>query len=568
MDARLEVARTLVSGCREVVDAAAARLGADTAVDGKIDVGLLDREQEVAYDLATVSGMVTAAEEMLVHVGADAGELETMLAVGFAGEVAAELSGRVAGRESDWAVPEGAAWHGAAFREALATARSPQLREELAARVRRQPSLPRRLDDDLELARQTFGEFADERVAPVAEDIHRYDHDIPEDLISELAGMGCFGLSIPEAYGGSASGGDPADADSGAHSESDYMSMVVVTEELSRGSLGAAGSLITRPEIIGRALAVGGTEEQKQRWLPPIASGELMCAVAVTEPDHGSDVAHLTVSAARDGDHYVLNGTKTWCTFAGRADLLLVLARTGSREAGHRGLSLLVLEKPPYPGHAFTHHGEHGGRMDARAIGTLGYRGMHSFEVSFDDYRVPAANLVGGADGEHKGFYYQMNAFANGRLQTAARALGVMQAAFNEAVGYASQREVFGTRLVDYQLTQSKLAKMAYLIAVCRAFTYRTAQLLAAGGAAATARGTPSDGQLEASMAKSLSCLAAEWVTREAGQVHGGYGYAEEYPVSRYFVDARVLSIFEGADEVLALRVIARRLAADALQGG
>lgn len=569
MDARLDVARTLVSGCREVVDAAAARLAADSAADGKIDVGLMDREQVLAYDLATVSGMVTAAEEMLVHVGAEAGELETLLTVGFAGEVVAELGGRLAGREAAWAVPERAAWHGDAFREALAIARSPQLREELAARVRRQPGLPRHLDEDLELARQTFGEFADQRVAPVAEDIHRYDHDIPEDLIGELAEMGCFGLSIPEAYGGFASDGDSdgAAAD-GAHSESDYMSMVVVTEELSRGSLGAAGSLITRPEIIGRALAVGGTEEQKQRWLPAIASGELMCAVAVTEPDHGSDVAHLTLSATRDGDHYVLNGTKTWCTFAGRADLLLVLARTGSREDGHRGLSLFVVEKPPYPGHAFTHHGEHGGRLDARSIGTLGYRGMHSFEISFDDYRVPAENLVGGSGGEHKGFYYQMNAFANGRLQTAARALGVMQAAFTEAVSYAGQREVFNTPLVDYQLTQSKLAKMAYLIAACRAFTYRTAQLLAAGGAATTARGDASDGQLEASMAKSLACLAAEWVTREAGQIHGGYGYAEEYPVSRHFVDARVLSIFEGADEVLALRVIARRLAADALDGG
>lgn len=566
MDARLEVARTLVAGCREIVDAAAARLAADSVADGKIDVGLMDREQALAYDLATVSSMVTAAEETLAHFGPEAGELETLLAVGFAGEVAAELGGRMAGRETAWAVPEGAAWHGDAFREALATARSPQLREELATRVRRQPALPRHLNEDLDLARQTFGGFADQRVAPIAEDIHRYDHDIPEDLIAELAEMGCFGLSIPEGYGGFASDGGPADAD-GAHSESDYMSMVVVTEELSRGSLGAAGSLITRPEIIGRALAVGGTEEQKQRWLPAIASGELMCAVAVTEPDHGSDVAHLTVSAVRDGDHYVLNGTKTWCTFAGRADLVLVLARTGSREDGHRGLSLFVLEKPPYPGHAFTHHGEHGGRMDARAIGTLGYRGMHSFEISFDDYRIPAGNLVGGSEGEHKGFYYQMTAFANGRLQTAARALGVMQAAFNEAMGYADQREVFGTPLVDYQLTQSKLAKMAYLIAACRAFTYRTARLLAGDGAATTARGHASDGQLEASMAKSLACLAAEWVTREAGQIHGGYGYAEEYPVSRHFVDARVLSIFEGADEVLALRVIARRLAADALAG-
>lgn len=560
MDATPEVARTLVAACREVVDAAAARLAADCARDGRVDVGLLDREQVVAYDLATTAGMVTAAEEMLAGF-AERGELETLLTVAFAGEVAAELGGRVQGREAAWAVPEGAAWHGAAFREALATARGPGLREELAAHVRARPALPRHLDEELDLARQTFGEFADERVAPLAEAIHREDRDIPEDLIAELAEMGCFGLSIPEAYGGSAAG-DPAGE---GHSENDYMSMVVVTEELSRGSLGAAGSLITRPEILGKALVVGGTEEQKQRWLPRIAAGELMCAVAVTEPDHGSDVASVSTSAVRDGDHYVIRGTKTWCTFAGRAELVLLLARTGRREDAHRGLSLFVVEKPAYPGHGFTHHGEHGGRMEARAIGTLGYRGMHSFEISFDDLRVPAENLVGGADGEGRGFYYQMQAFANGRLQTAARALGVMQAAFGEAVAHASQRQVFGQSLADYQLTKSKLAKMAYLISACRAFTYRTAQLLAAGGQAATARGTASDGQLEASMAKSLSCLAAEWVTREAGQIHGGYGYAEEYPVSRHFVDARVLSIFEGADEVLALRVIARRLLADAL---
>lgn len=566
MDATLDTARTLVSGCREIVDAAASRFAGDAAVDGRIDTALMDREQVLAYDLATTAGMVTAAEETLAGFG-QRGEVETRLTVAFAGEVAAELIGRVAGREADWAVPADAAWRGAAFAEALAVARSPALREEIAAHVRRQPTLPRHLDEDLDLARQTFGEFADQRVAPVAEEIHREDRDIPEGIISELAELGCFGLSIPERYGGFATGdagatGDPGDP--GAHSESDLMSMVVVTEELSRGSLGAAGSLITRPEIVGKALVVGGTEAQRQRWLPGIASGDLMCAVAVTEPDRGSDVANLTVSATRDGDHFVLNGTKTWCTFAGRADLLLVLARTGRRDDGHRGLSLVVIEKPPHPGHAFTHHGEHGGRMDARAIATLGYRGMHSFEISFDDYRVPADNLVGGEDGLNRGFYIQMSAFANGRLQTAARALGVMQAAFHEAVAYTGQREVFGAALVDYQLTRSKLAKMAYMIAACRAFTHRAARLLAAGGEATTARGRASDGQLEASMAKSLACLAAEWVTREAGQLHGGYGYAEEYPVSRHFVDARVLSIFEGADETLALRVISRRLLAEA----
>ena len=304
----------------------------------------------------------------------------------------------------------------------------------------------------------------------------------------------------------------------------------------------------------------GGTDEQQQRWLPGIASGELMCAVAVTEPDYGSDVANLKVSAVREGEGYVVNGTKTWCTFAGRANLLMLLARTGAAADGHRGLSLFVVEKPSYPGHSWSHDGEHGGRMSARAIGTIGYRGMHSFEISFEDYRVPAAHLVGWQEGLGRGFYLQMDAFATGRLQTAARALGVMQAAFEDAADYARQRLVFGVPLGSYQLTKAKLARMAYLIAACRRFSYRAAQLLGAGGS-----GGGSDGQLESSMAKSLSCLSAEWITREAQQLHGGMGYAEEYAVSRYFVDARVLSIFEGADETLALRVIIRRLLEDAL---
>ncbi|MBA2529342.1 MAG: acyl-CoA/acyl-ACP dehydrogenase, partial [Euzebyales bacterium] len=439
-------------------------------------------------------------------------------------------------------------WHTAEIARALAAARAPALADTIAAEVLADPELPRHLPDDLEMVRSTFRAFAESRVAPVAERVHRNDEDVPEAIIDGLAQMGCFGLSIPESFGGFAGGGE----DGG----SDLLSMVVVTEELSRGSLGIAGSLITRPEILSKALVTGGTAEQQQRWLPGIAAGELMCAVAVTEPDHGSDVAALEVAAVRDGNMFVVNGTKTWCTFAGRAELLMLLARTGTREQRHRGLSLFVVEKPAHTGHAFTHDGEHGGRMQARAIGTIGYRGMHSFEVSFSDYRVPADNLVGGDDGLGRGFYLQMDAFANGRLQTAARALGVMQAAFDGAVAYAASRQVFSVPLAGYQLTRAKLARMAAVIAACRQLSYRAARLLGAG-----------DGQLEASMAKSLACLSAEWLTREAQQIHGGMGYAEEYAVSRYFVDARVLSIFEGADEVLALRVIARRLLSDALAG-
>ncbi|MEX2618731.1 MAG: acyl-CoA dehydrogenase family protein [Egibacteraceae bacterium] len=552
MDVTADQARTLVAACRAVVDGAARRLAGASAAGGRIDVGLLDREQALAYDLATVAGQVSAAEEMLAY--ADHGAFEAALTVGFAGDVAAGLAARLAGREAAWGVDADSPWHEQATRDALAAARAPALTDHIAERVLSSSELPRHLDEERQMVRETFRDYAEAKVAPVAERIHRDDEDIPDEIITDLAEMGAFGLSIPERYGGFAQGG----------SEDDVMAMVLVTEELSRGSLGVAGSLITRPEILSKALISGGTDEQRDRWLPGIASGELMCAVAVTEPDHGSDVAGLTVSAVRDGDAYVLNGTKTWCTFGGRADLLMVLARTGSPEDGHRGLSLFVIEKRRYPGHAFRHEGAHGGVMDARAIGTIGYRGMHSFEISFEDYRVPAANLVGGEDGRGRGFYLQMGAFANGRLQTAARALGLMQAAFDAAVAYTTARHVFGVPLADYPLTRAKLAMMAWRIAACRRFAYRSATLLGRGGPGSDA---PSDGQLEASMVKSLACLSAEWLTREAQQLHGGMGYAEEYPVSRYFVDARVLSIFEGADEVLALRVIARSLLAEALTG-
>ena len=538
----LEAARTIISAAREVVDAGLARLAADSQKNGRIDVELMDREQQLAYDLASAASRVTAAEEMLAY-GENGGH-EAQLTLAFAGEMAADLTARIAGRERDWNLAADAAWHGEAFADAFRDARSTALLEELGEKALRSPDLPRDLDEEMQMVRGTFKDFAERKVMPVAEHVHREDADIPDAIIEELAEMGCFGLSIPEEHGGFADG-----------SGNDFMSMVAVTEELSRGSLGVAGSLITRPEILSKALVGGGTDEQKARWLPAIAAGELMCGVAVTEPDYGSDVAGIKVSATREGEDYVINGVKTWCTFAGKANLLMVLARTDpDRSLRHRGLSLFVVEKPSFPGHSWTYDSPLGGRMEAKAIPTLGYRGMHSFEISFEDYRIPHTDLVGGEEQLGRGFYLQMDAFANGRLQTAARANGVMQAAFEAAVTYANERDVFGMALGEYGLTRTKLGRMAAIIAASRAFSYRSATLLGEG-----------EGQMEASMVKSFSCLAAEWLTREALQIHGGFGYAEEYAVSRYFVDARVLSIFEGADETLALRVIIRTLLQDAL---
>jgi (2S)-methylsuccinyl-CoA dehydrogenase len=394
------------------------------------------------------------------------------------------------------------------------------------------------------MVQDTFRRFAEDKLKPIAEHIHRNNEDIPESIIEGLAEMGGFGLSVPEEYGGYGSGG-----------ESEYIAMVVATEELSRGSLGAGGSLITRPEILTRALLAGGTEEQKHEWLPKLATAEVMNAVAVTEPDYGSDVAGVKVTATEVDGGWRINGVKTWCTLGARADVLMLLARTDpDRSKAHRGLSLFVVPKERGDGHGFEltqdeGGGHGGGRMEGRPIDTIGYRGMHSYEIAFDNWFVPAANLIGLDEGQGRGFYYQMAGFENGRLQTAARAVGVMQAAYEAARQYAEDRVVFGQTVGSYQLTKAKLARMAVVIQGARQFSYAVARLMAKG-----------EGTLEASMVKAYVCKAAEWVTREAMQIHGGMGYAEEFPVSRYFVDARVLSIFEGADETLCLKVIARRL--------
>ena len=286
-----------------------------------------------------------------------------------------------------------------------------------------------------------------------------------------------------------------------------------------------------------------------------------MNAVAVTEPDFGSDVAGIRTSARPTEGGWVVNGVKTWCTFAARADVLMLLARTDPDLAqGHRGLSLFVVPKERADGHGFVidQTGPTGGpgRLEGRPIDTIGYRGMHSYELSFSDWFVPADNLIGGEAGQGRGFYLQMEGFENGRLQTAARAIGVMQAAYEAAAAYAADRKVFGRPVGEYQLSQVKLGRMAVIIQAARQSMYDVARMMAAGR-----------GAMEASMLKAYSCRAAEWVSREAMQLHGGMGYAEEFPVSRYFVDARVLSIFEGADETLALKVVARRLVARAASG-
>lgn len=539
--ADLSQAKAVVDLAGGVVDAAARTLAT---------TGSIDTDQVLAYEMAHAAAAVATGRAMLAY--GEKGDVEARLTCAYIADAVGELAGKLFGREAEWGVADGALDEARGF---VAAYRDPAFLAGLATEAG-----PRHLDDDYELVQDTFRRFAEDKIAPVAEHVHRHNDDIPAEVVDGLAEMGGFGLSVPEEYGGFSAGG-----------EGEYIAMVVATEELSRASLGVGGSLITRPEIATRALMAGGTEAQRQSWLPRLASAEVMAAVAVTEPDFGSDVAGVKVTATPtdDGAGWLINGVKTWCTFGARADVLLLLARTDpDRSKGHRGLSMFLVPKPQGDGHGFELVQEAGsgagadgvgapggGKMEGRPIDTIGYRGMHSYEIALDGWWVSAENQIGMDDGLGKGFYYQMAGFENGRLQTAARAIGVMQAAYEEARQYAEDRVVFGHPIAEYQLTQAKLGKMAAIIQASRQFSYEVSRMMGRG-----------EGQLEASLIKAYVCKAAEWVTREAMQIHGGFGYAEEYPVSRYWVDARVLSIFEGADETLCLKVIARRMI-DAAKG-
>ncbi len=399
------------------------------------------------------------------------------------------------------------------------------------------------LEEMYELTRDAAREFGDSEVAPHAERIHRNDELVPEAFLQKMAELGYFGLSIPEEYGGVEMGN---------------VAMCITTEELSRVSLAAAGSLITRPEILAKALIAGGTEEQKKKWLPRIAAGELMVGISVTEPDIGSDVAGVRCPATRatvDGvEGWTITGPKAWCTFAGRADVLAVLLRTDpDLSKGAKGLSLFIVPKERFDGHEFEYTQPGGGKLVGKADATPGYRGMHSFTLNFENYFVPAENLVGEAAGEGKGFYLQMGGFSAGRLQTAGRGTGLAQAALEKTAEYVIDRKQFGTSLIDFELTQHKLGWMAVQTAAARAITYAAATAMDEDERAAGPY---------AAQAKLLACRVAVDVTQAGQLLHGGWGYAEEYPISRYVVDATVLPIFEGVEPILQLKVVGRALLA------
>jgi (2S)-methylsuccinyl-CoA dehydrogenase len=527
-----------------LVDRAFAHLRRECLVDGRLDRGRLDAVQIPSFDLAACAAELAAARAVTAYASDAAAEdrlaepLARVFAVEALHQVIARLGVRPAevGLHADEIFAASPA-HDPRLAASLASAELTQLGAALVARDGLLP--PRRIGAERELMWETFARFGVEVVQPRAQAIHRGDTDIPDEILAPAASLGLFGVSIPERFGGL----QPDD-------HADTLAMVTVTEALSWASLGAAGSLVTRPEIMARALLAGGTASQQSRWLPRLAAGEALCAISITEPDVGSDVAAIRLRASRVAGGWRLSGAKTWCTFAGRAEVLLVLARTNPDAAsGHRGLSLFIVEKPRYPGHEFRCESPGGGTLTGRAIPTIGYRGMHSFDLHFDGFFVPDDALVGETVGEGRGFYFTMTGFAGGRIQTAARANGVMLAAFEAGLAYAAARHAFGQPIAGYPLSQARLARMAAWLTASRQFTYAVARDLDAGG-----------GDMQASLVKFFACRAAEWVTRDAMQLHGGVGYGEESAASRYFVDARVLSIFEGAEETLALKVIAREL--------
>ena len=383
------------------------------------------------------------------------------------------------------------------------------------------------LDDTLESIREEMRKFADTEVIGNAQKWHLTNSYIPLDIIAQMSALGVFGLTIPEDFGGMGLGKE---------------SMCVVSEELARGYIGV-GSLGTRSEIAAELILGSGTDVQKQKWLPKIASGEVLPTAVFTEPNTGSDLASIKTRAVREGDVYKIYGNKTWITHPVRADLMTLLVRTNPKESGHRGLSMLLAEKPrgddknPFPAKG----------MSGTEIEVLGYRGMKEYEIAFDGFEVKAENLLGGAEG--LGFKQLMQTFESARIQTAARAIGVAQAAMEQALDYAQNRTQFGGPIVGFPRVADKIVMMAVEIMIARQLTYYAAREKDSGRRC----------DLEAGMAKLLAARVAWAAADNAVQVHGGNGFALEFPVSRILCDARILNIFEGAAEIQA-QVIARRL--------
>jgi len=507
---------------------------------GKVKPALLEAQQRAAHGLAWLATYVEAVRQMQAWAGrlsdgGRMGDMESLILQIGVGEYLAQIIGGIPMtqgeilRPSDIGLTTGdlAPLQGSA----LLAGNAPAARARLVALMRenhgRATFGASGLDDELEMIRDQFRRFADERVAPNAHGWHLKDELIPMEIIEELAELGVFGLTIPEDFGGLGLS---------------KASMVVVSEELSRGYIGV-GSLATRSEIAAELILCGGTQAQKEQWLPKIASGEILPTAVFTEPNTGSDLGSLRTRAVREGDDWTVTGNKTWITHAARTHVMTLLARTDPETTDYRGLSMFLAEKPPGSVEdPFPTPGMSGGEIEV-----LGYRGMKEYELAFDGFKVKGDNLLGGETGQ--GFKQLMQTFESARIQTAARAIGVAQNALETGMQYAEDRKQFGKSLIAFPRVADKLAMMAVEIMIARQLTYFSAWQ----------KDHDKRCDLEAGMAKLLGARVAWAAADNALQIHGGNGFALEYQISRILCDARILNIFEGAGEIQA-QVIARRL--------
>ena len=544
-----EAAEKLIAQARKATGAAEAVLAEATAsvrqrvtAANGMDDRLLDREQRATHGLAWLATYVELVRQLAayaerMHAGGRLGEIEELLVEIGIGEYLAQIEGGIAMSQGEIVRPAdlGLAAETVAARmavplRAFAASSNVERRARLVELIQAHHDATVGdcgLDETLATIRDEMRKFADSEVAPQAQQWHRTNSYIPLEILAQMSELGVFGLTISEDYGGLGLGKEL---------------MCVVSEELARGYIGV-GSLGTRSEIAAELIIGGGTEEQKRKWLPKLASGEVLPTAVFTEPNTGSDLASLKTRAVREGDVYKVYGNKTWITHPVRADLMTLLVRTNPNEPGHRGLSMLLAEKPrgsdadPFPAAG----------MSGTEIEVLGYRGMKEYEIAFDGFEVKAENLLGGVEGQ--GFRQLMQTFELARIQTAARAIGVAQAAMEQALGYAQQRRQFGEPIINFPRVADKIAMMAVEIMIARQLTYFAARQKDSGKRC----------DLEAGMAKLLAARIAWANADNAVQIHGGNGFALEFPVSRILCDARILSIFEGAAEIQA-QVIARRL--------
>ncbi|QPM91016.1 acyl-CoA dehydrogenase family protein [Pseudooceanicola algae] len=513
--------------------------------DGVVSARAVEAEQTATHGLAWLATYVYALRRMQIWAESLSaqgrfGEIEQLIHQIAFGEYLNQIHGGIPMSQTEILRPQDlglgadqlAAISNDAVEHLRAEANSQVARSRLAELLVEQQGVATYgasgLDDELEMIRNQFARYAQDRIAPHAHGWHMDDALIPMDVIEELAEMGVFGLTIPEDFGGLGLS---------------KASMVVVSEELSRGYIGV-GSLGTRSEIAAELILCGGTEAQKEKWLPGLASGEILPTAVFTEPNTGSDLASLRTRAVKDaaGD-YRITGNKTWITHAARTHVMTVLARTDPGSTDHRGLSMFLAEKTPgSEADPFPTPGMTGGEIEV-----LGYRGMKEYELGFDDFHVKGENLLGGEEG--RGFKQLMQTFEAARIQTAARAIGVAQAALDTGLQYAQDRKAFGGPLIQFPRVSGKLAMMAVEIMVARQLTY-----FAAGE-----KDNDRRCDLEAGMAKLLAARVAWSCADNTLQIHGGNGFALEYTASRLLCDARILSIFEGAAEIQA-QVIARRL--------